>query len=125
MLCSSIKASPEPIQTTDATPVNITLFELTEHASSGGRLLVVCRRPSDGATKVWSMSTTQRRDNNAPVNLGNAQGTPFGAALDLTALLTATIAFFTDGVNVGVTATGIAATTLEWCVQYDGMQLID
>jgi hypothetical protein len=126
MICSEIDAHPEAVVTVDNTPRNIVLFELTEHATSAGRLLILARRPSDGASKAWDISTLQRRDNNAPVNLANVGGNaPFGAAADLTALAGCTISFFTDGVNVGVTVTGPAATTIEWCMAYSGMQMID
>lgn len=124
-ICSTIEAHGE-IDTSDNTPVNFVLFELTEHASSIGRLLVLARRPSDGASKGWDISTLQKRDNNVVTNLANVGGgVPFGAAADLVAMAGCTIAFFTDGVNVGITLTGPAATLIEWCIKYDGMQLID
>ena len=124
MICTAIDARGD-FASVDATPIDFTLFELTEHATSGGRLLIVLRRPSDGASKMWDIATLQRRDNNVVVNLANQGAAAIGFAADLTLLTAAGIAFFTSGVNVGVKCTGLAGTMLEWCIRYNGVQIID
>lgn len=119
MQCTTIEGHGDTT-TPNNTPVNLVLFELTEHASTIGRLLILARRPATGASKAWDISCLMKRDNSVVTNLANVGGSaPYGAAADLTALLTCAIAFFTDGVNIGVTVTGLAAEDIHWCIKFD------
>lgn len=122
----SIDAVDE-FQTTDATPADRVLFEMTPQSSVNARVLVCCRRPSDGATKVWDLTTVTKLAafEATAVNLANRDGLAFGLAGDLTALLTATIAFFASGRNIGLTLTGLLGTTLNWGIMLRGIQVND
>lgn len=114
--------------TTDNTPQNVALFEVTDHSSVIGRLLIIARRVSDGASKAWDITSLSRRDGSTVTNLGNVGGAaPFGATADLTALALVSIAFFTDPVTfeTGLTITGINGSTIEWTLTYRGIQMID
>lgn len=118
----------EGITTTDATPVDITLFEITNNATMIGRLMLVARRPSDGASKGWDITSVAKRQGGVVTNLANAGGgAPIASAGDLTALLLVTIAFFKNDSTgeTGVTITGLAGTTIEWTLRYSGLQIID
>lgn len=124
MQCVSISGHGEA-QTPDAVPVNMVLFAGNPSSSINGRLTVTCRRPSDGATKAWSFSAAMKMDaNSLATNLANVGATAFGASGDLTALLLATIAFFSNGADIGLTLTGLAGTNLEWCADFNGHQLL-
>lgn len=125
MVCGPITAHNEA-QTADATPQNLVLFQGNPNSSINCRLLIIARRPSDGATKCWDLTAVMKCDGAGVASLLTTVGaTPFGAAGDLTALTNATIAFFQSGGNIGLTITGIAATALSWCVDLLGSQLID
>lgn len=128
-IVTTIDADPPLTVTQDNTPTDVVLFEGNPNSSIVARILIICRRPSDGATKVWDLSAAMRMGafNALPVNLANRDGLAFGAALDLTALAGTTISFFATAnpSNIGVTLTGLSATTLEWGIQLKGIQVID
>ena len=114
--------------TVDATPVNKVLFEGNPDSTINARILILCRRPSDGVSKGWDITALMRREGSGNAeNLGiSAAGSAaYGAAGDLTALSGATIAFFGSGGNIGVTITGIAGQTLNWGIMLRGNQVID
>lgn len=115
------------LTTQDATPVNVILFEANPNSSINARVLIVCRRPSDGASKCWDLTAAMAMGvaGSNVVNKANVSPAPFGLAADLTALTAAGIAFFATGPNIGITFTGIAATVLEWGLMLRGIQLID
>lgn len=117
----------ENLSTSDATPVNVVLFEANPNSSINARVLVTARRPSDGATKCWDLTAAMAMG--APggnvVNKANRDAAAFGLAGDLTALTGASIAFFASGPNIGLTITGMAATLLEWGIMLRGIQVID
>lgn len=124
MQCVPISGHAEA-QTADNTPTNAVLFAGNPSSSINGRLTVTCRRPSDGATKAWSFSAAMRMDaNSVASNLANVGAAAFGAAADLTALNLAVIAFFNSGADIGLTLTGLAGTNLEWCIDFNGHQIL-
>ena len=123
--CGPISGHVEDV-TTDATPKNLVLFAGNPSSSINGRLRVTARRPSDGATKCWDLAAAMRMDaNSVASNLANVGATAFGASGDLTTLLLVTITFFNSGADIGLTVTGLAGSTIEWCADFNGHQLVD
>lgn len=125
MQCGPISGHFEA-QTSDATPQNAVLFAGNANSSINGRLTVTVRRPSDGVTKCWNFSAAMRINGAGQAsNLANVGATAFGATGDLTTLLLASIAFFANGADIGLTITGIAGSDLTWCADFEGHQLLD
>lgn len=125
---SQSNVSPVPVcttTTTNATPATIALIPVEPGGSILARVLVIARRSDTGATKAWDVTISIKRvgSANATAEANTGAASPLVSAGDTASMTNAAIALAVSGGSVGVQVTGIAAVTIQWAVQIQGLLL--
>jgi hypothetical protein len=110
----------------DATPRVLGPLSFLDNSVFIAKVEVVALRQSDMAVKAWTLEVLLRRSGGA-VTLLESIPSPaniFANAADATALSAVTIALFADESSVGVTCTGLAATTMLWSARISGRGIL-
>ncbi len=86
---------------------------------------VVCRRLSDGATKVWFLQGSYKRGTGNASIESTLLGGVIGTTGDLLALLTANVTMDASGDDIRMRVTGLAGTDIIWIADLQGNELVE